>query len=30
MNIKTIENIIPKNYQNHLENVLLGNQFPLF
>ena len=30
MNINIIENIIPKDYQDHLERMLLGNQFPLF
>lgn len=30
MNINTIENIIPKDYQDELERVLLGNEFPLF
>jgi len=30
MNINTIENIIPKDYQDDLERVLLGNEFPLF
>jgi hypothetical protein len=30
MNINLLENIIPNDYQDHLEKVLLGNQLPLF
>jgi len=30
MNINTIEDIVPKDYQDQLEKVLLGNTLPLF
>lgn len=30
MDIKILENIISKDYQDRLENILLGNQFPLY
>lgn len=30
MNIQIIENVIPKEQQDHIEKILLGNQFPLY
>ena len=30
MNIRVIENVVPNDQQDYLENILLGNQFPLY